>query len=110
MTNVPGPQQPLYFAGRRIVELDFWVPQSGGIGMGLSILSYDGRIQFGAITDAGLVADPDAIVGRFAEEFDKLLWITLMSPGGEQAANDVLAAGAPDSAKPRKVPKRFRNP
>lgn len=110
MTNVPGPQQPLYFAGRRIVELDFWVPQSGGIGMGLSILSYDGRIQFGAITDAGLVADPDAIVGRFAEEFDKLLWITLMSPWGEQAANDVLAAGAPDSAKPRKVPKRFRNP
>jgi hypothetical protein len=45
MTNVPGPQQPLYFAGKRIRELDFWVPQSGGIGMGVSILSYDGRIQ-----------------------------------------------------------------
>ena len=66
MTNVPGPQQPLYFAGKRIAELDFWVPQSGGIGMGVSILSYDGRIQFGVITDAGLVPDPDAIVGRFA--------------------------------------------
>jgi hypothetical protein len=42
MTNVPGPQHALYFAGRRIVEQDFWVPQSGGIGMGVSILSYDG--------------------------------------------------------------------
>src|ERR1700674_1667248 len=42
MTNVPGPQRPLYFAGKRIVEQDFWVPQSGGIGMGVSILSYDG--------------------------------------------------------------------
>ena len=80
MTNVPGPQHPLYFAGRRIDALDFWVPQSGGIGMGVSILSYDGRIQFGVITDAGLVPDPDRIVGRFAAEFEKLLWITLMSP------------------------------
>jgi hypothetical protein len=83
MTNVPGPQHPLYFAGRRISELDFWVPQSGGIGMGVSILSYDGRIQFGIITDAGLVPDPHRIVDRFADEFDKLLWITLMSPWGE---------------------------
>jgi len=82
MTNVPGPPHPLYFAGRRIVEQDFWVPQSGGIGMGVSILSYDGRIQFGVITDSGLVPDPDRIVGRFAGEFEKLLWITLMSPWG----------------------------
>jgi WS/DGAT/MGAT family acyltransferase len=95
MTNVPGPQGALYFAGRRIVELDFWVPQSGGIGMGISILSYDGRIQFGAITDAGLVPDPDRIVGRFADEFDKLVWITLMSPWGEQAIDEVTSEAGP---------------
>jgi diacylglycerol O-acyltransferase len=82
MTNVPGPQHPLYFAGRRIDELDFWVPQSGGIGMGVSILSYDRRIQFGVITDAGLVPDPERIVARFGDEFDKLTWIALMSPWG----------------------------
>jgi WS/DGAT/MGAT family acyltransferase len=120
MTNVPGPQQPLYLAGKRIHELDFWVPQSGGIGMGVSILSYDGRIQFGVITDAGLVPDPDAIVGRFAEEFDKLLWITLMSPWGEDAIDAVAAAPAPRgpgkrsprAARPPRatpIPKRFRN-
>ena len=111
MTNVPGPQHPLFFAGRRIRELDFWVPQSGGIGMGVSILSYDGRIQFGVITDAGLVPDPDRIVGRFADEFDKLMWITLMSPWGEDAIEEVAAAAAPAKAgapSPR-IPKRFRN-
>jgi diacylglycerol O-acyltransferase / wax synthase len=86
MTNVPGPQHPLYFAGGRIEEINFWVPQSGGIGMGVSILSYDGRIHFGVVTDAGLVPDPDRIVGRFAAEFEKLLWITLMSPWGDGAA------------------------
>ncbi len=128
MTNVPGPQQPLYFAGQHVAELDFWVPQSGGIGMGVSILSYDGRIQFGIITDAGLVPDPEAIVGRFADEFDQLLWLTLMSPWGEEAADQVEAsrAGPAPAEKPKKarsskrraapaaetavnLPKRFRN-
>jgi WS/DGAT/MGAT family acyltransferase len=102
MTNVPGPQQPLYFAGQRIVEQDFWVPQSGGIGMGVSILSYDGRIQFGLITDAGLVPDPHRIVDRFGDEFDKLMWLTLMSPWGEETAEPGPATGT-------KVPRRFRN-
>ena len=112
MTNVPGPAHPLYLAGRRIAELDFWVPQSGGIGMGVSILSYDGRIQFGVISDAGLVPDPSAIVDRFGHEFEQLLWITLMSPWGEEAAEQVEAARADSgaAAKPAaKVPKRFRN-
>jgi WS/DGAT/MGAT family acyltransferase len=122
MTNVPGPPSPLYLAGKRIVEMDFWVPQSGGIGMGVSILSYDGRIQFGVITDAGLVPDPGRIVSRFADEFEQLLWITLMSPWGEEASAQVDAArggsaadvpaqaGNPSSAAPTtKVPRRFRN-
>jgi len=113
-TNVPGPQTPLYFAGKRIGELDFWVPQSGGIGMGVSILSYDGRIQFGVITDAGLVPDPDAIVGRFADEFNKLMWVTLMSPWGdpaapERATADVVPEASGIQSTQGKIPKRFRN-
>jgi WS/DGAT/MGAT family acyltransferase len=112
MTNVPGPQHPLYLAGQRITELDFWVPQSGGIGMGLSILSYDGRIQFGVITDEGLVPDPHSIVDRFADEYEKLMWLTLMCPWGDEADSagagdaDVSAPAQPSAAK---VPKRFRN-
>jgi len=101
MTNVPGPQQPLYFAGRRITELDFWVPQSGGIGMGISILSYDGRIQFGIVTDEGLVPDPGRIVERFGEEFAKLMWLTLMGPWGDEAIVAPAKAG-------KRIPKRFR--
>jgi WS/DGAT/MGAT family acyltransferase len=130
MTNVPGPQYPIYFAGRRVVELDFWVPQSGGIGMGVSILSYDGHIQFGLVSDAGLVPDPDRIVARFAGEFDKLMWLTLMSPWEEADAEAAPAAPAgrrpgkkssrrkpvrrtrvpspPAPAAPAKIPKRFR--
>jgi diacylglycerol O-acyltransferase / wax synthase len=80
MTNVPGPQQPLYFAGKRIAQFMFWVPQSGDIGMGVSILSYDGAVQFGVITDRGLCPDPEHIIAHFGPEFEKLVLITLMSP------------------------------
>jgi diacylglycerol O-acyltransferase len=84
MTNVPGPQQPLYLAGRRLAEIMFWVPQSGNIGMGVSILSYNGGVQFGLITDAGLVPDPERIITRFRSEFDKLLLALLMEPWDAQ--------------------------
>ncbi len=80
MTNVPGPQQPLYFAGARMESLMFWVPQSGDIGMGVSILSYNGEVQFGLITDRGLVPDPQRVIARFAPEFEKLVLTALLAP------------------------------
>jgi len=83
MTNVPGPQESIYLAGNKIRDCMFWVPQSGDIGMGISILSYNEHIQFGIVTDANLVPDPEAIIGRFKGEFDKLLFATLMEPWDE---------------------------
>jgi len=77
-TNVPGPQQPLYLAGRPLREMMFWVPQTGSIGIGVSILSYNGRVHFGLIADAKLVPDPGAVMRRFGPEFDKLLYLSLM--------------------------------
>ncbi len=97
MTNVPGPRSALYFAGARLRQPFFWVPQSGDIGMGVSILSYDGKVQFGLITDKTLVPDPERIVERFAGEFEKLLWLVLMEPQDALAdpqavENDLTAA------------------
>lgn len=80
MTNVPGPQHARYLAGSRIAQQMFWVPQSGDVGMGVSILTYDGQVQFGLITDQGMVPDPELIVANFAAEFEKLLWLVLMEP------------------------------
>ncbi|KRA20876.1 MULTISPECIES: wax ester/triacylglycerol synthase family O-acyltransferase [unclassified Lysobacter] len=77
-TNVPGPQQPLYLAGCTLREMMFWVPQTGSIGVGISILSYNGRVHFGLIADAKLIPDPDAVISRFGAEFDKLLYLALM--------------------------------
>jgi hypothetical protein len=80
MTNVPGPQAPLWLAGARIGSLMFWVPQAGDIGLGVSILSYDGSVRFGVVSDRGLCPDPERISARFADEFEKIVLATLMSP------------------------------
>jgi WS/DGAT/MGAT family acyltransferase len=79
-TNVPGPQQPLYLAGSRIGRLIFWVPQSGDIGLGISILSYAGQVQFGLIADAARVPDPGAVAARFRDEFEGVVLSVLLGP------------------------------
>jgi diacylglycerol O-acyltransferase / wax synthase len=80
MTNVPGPQQPLFMAGAKIDRFMFWVPQAGDIAMGVSILSYDEQVQFGLITDRGLCPDPEHVIAQFQPEFEKLVLTTLLAP------------------------------
>jgi WS/DGAT/MGAT family acyltransferase len=78
VSNVPGPQAPLYLCGQRVTEMYFWVPQSGSIGLGLSILSYAGQVHFGMIADRALVPAPARVVERFPAEFEKLLLATVV--------------------------------
>jgi len=80
MTNVPGPRDKQNFCGGRIEQSMFWVPQSGDVGLGVSILSYGGGVQFGVITDTTLCPEPQAIIDHFAPEFAKLSVVTLMLP------------------------------
>ena len=94
MTNVPGPRQPLYLAGAKIDNLMFWVPQSGDIGMGVSILSYNGQVQFGLITDRGLCPDPERVIARFAPEFETLVLTTLLAPPWTGDLDPAVAARA----------------
>jgi diacylglycerol O-acyltransferase / wax synthase len=80
MTNVPGPAQPIKMAGVTLSRLMFWVPQSGDIGMGVSILTYAGGVQFGLITDTVLCPHPQKIIDRFGPEFEKLMLTVMMMP------------------------------
>jgi WS/DGAT/MGAT family acyltransferase len=71
-TNIPGPREVLYLAGRPIRDIFFWVPQAGRVGVGISICSYAGRIRLGVGTDAGLVPDPEVIVEGFHAELEEM--------------------------------------
>jgi hypothetical protein len=86
MTNVPGPREKLKFCGATLEQSMFWVPQSGDVGLGVSILSYGGGVQFGVITDSALCPEPQRIIDEFVPEFARLSLITLMLPWGEEAS------------------------
>lgn len=72
LTNVPGPKDALYLAGSKLTQPMFWVPQSGNIGIGMSILSYAGTVQFGITVDKAIHADPDAVMDYFRQSFEAL--------------------------------------
>lgn len=86
MTNVPGPREKLSLVGSTLEQVMFWVPQSGQIGLGVSILSYGGGVQFGIISDVALCPDPEEVIARFEPEFDQLALVALMLPWGDEAA------------------------
>lgn len=89
MTNVPGPKAPLSLAGRKLSRMMFWVPQSGDIGLGVSILSYAGGVQFGVIGDRRLCPEPQALIDAFAPQFDDLLLLASMLPPEQLATGEV---------------------
>ena len=77
-SNLPGPKEPLLLAGAPISQMLFWVPQSGSIGTGVSMLSYDGRVQFGVIADREMVSDPRELIGHVGAEFERLVLLVLL--------------------------------
>lgn len=72
LTNVAGPRETRYLAGRRVHDVVFWVPQPAGLGLGVSIFSYDGQVRVGVASDARLMPDPETFVGDFVREIDAL--------------------------------------
>ena len=72
LTNVIGPREPIYLAGSRIRQMTFWEPESGGLGLGISIYSYAGEITVGAVSDRNLVANPEEITDGVGIQFAHL--------------------------------------
>ena len=70
---MPGPRHQVYFAGAPLTQLMFWVPQSGRLGIGVSIFSYNDEVLVGVATDKGLIPDPERIVALFHEEVNALV-------------------------------------
>ncbi|MBF0119927.1 MAG: wax ester/triacylglycerol synthase family O-acyltransferase [Desulfobacterales bacterium] len=75
LSNVPGPRESIYLAGKKIKNMMFWVPRTGNVGMGISILSYDGKVTLGLATDESLVSDPETILECFGEELKSMVQV-----------------------------------
>jgi hypothetical protein len=65
VTNVPGPQFPLYLMGREMIELFPMVPLAERQALGVAILSYNGGINFGLVGDYDTMSDIDQLAKDF---------------------------------------------
>jgi diacylglycerol O-acyltransferase len=72
ITNVIGPKAPIYMAGTRVSQMTFWEPESGGLGVGISIYSYDDKVTVGVISDRNLASEPGAITAAVTRAFADL--------------------------------------
>ncbi|MDQ3734285.1 MAG: wax ester/triacylglycerol synthase family O-acyltransferase, partial [Actinomycetota bacterium] len=95
-TNVPGPQHPLYFSGRRLLESAPLVPLAGSIRVAIGIFSYDGGVHFGITGDYDTVADIDVLAHGIGDGIAELLQLA----GGQSAAKPAVKPAAKSAAKP----------
>jgi diacylglycerol O-acyltransferase len=63
VTNVPGPQFPLYLLGHRLCAFYPVVPLAHHQALGIAIMSYDGRLGFGLLADYDAVEDLEKLAG-----------------------------------------------
>jgi WS/DGAT/MGAT family acyltransferase len=103
VSNVPGPQQPLYLMGRRLLEIYPYVPLSPqNHALSIGLISYDGRIFFGLAGDRDVVPDLD----DFASELRAAIReqpVPRRKPA--QAKRRAAPKGRKPKAKPRAKPK-----
>jgi diacylglycerol O-acyltransferase / wax synthase len=73
ITNVPGPQLPLYAAGSRMLEVFPVVPLARGQGLSIGMTSYDGRVYFGLNAERDSVGDVDVLADLIEQEVAELV-------------------------------------
>ncbi|MFW2335681.1 WS/DGAT domain-containing protein, partial [Ilumatobacter sp.] len=89
ISNVPGPREPLYFAG---CKLDNYIPVStisNGVGLNITVHSYEDRLDFGLVSDRDLVPDLWDLVDLHVDEIDALF----EASGAEYAVPQPKPAG-----------------
>ena len=80
-SNLRGPEEMLFIGASPIRQMLFWVPQSGSIGTGVSMLSYHGRVHFGVIADRELLPHPAELIGGIKAAFEQLVLLVLLGGG-----------------------------
>jgi WS/DGAT/MGAT family acyltransferase len=81
VTNVPGPQFPLYMLGRRLEAVYPMVPLAAGQALGVAIISYDGRLHFGLVADFDALPDLEDLAGDVRAAIAELLAAATARPG-----------------------------
>jgi WS/DGAT/MGAT family acyltransferase len=73
VTNVPGPQVPLYAAGARMTEMFPVVPLAKNQALSIGVTSYDGGVYFGLNADRDAMSDVDVLAAMVEESVEELM-------------------------------------
>jgi WS/DGAT/MGAT family acyltransferase len=90
VTNVPGPQVPLYAAGARMLEMFPIVPLAAGQALTIGLTSYAGGVYYGLNADRDAMADVDVLATLIEESLAELITASL-----ESSRHRVPASRAP---------------
>ncbi len=72
ISNVPGPQVPIYLAGARLVAVYPMGPVMEGAGLNVTVMSYDGHVDFGFMVAADLVPEVWTLAGGVQSAYEEL--------------------------------------
>jgi diacylglycerol O-acyltransferase len=95
VTNVPGPQIPLYVLGHELLDVFPLAPLAKRQSLCIAVMSYNGKLNFGLLADYDAMPDLDAFVRSIEESLDEL-----------RKAAGIKAAPAKPKAKPKSVPEK----
>ena len=82
VTNVPGPQFPLYMMGSRLEAMYPQVPLVANTALGIAIMSYDGRLDFGLLSDYDALPDVEEVAVSLEASIAEL---SKLASGGRRA-------------------------
>jgi WS/DGAT/MGAT family acyltransferase len=92
VTNVPGPQMPLYFHGARVRAIYPAVPLMEGMGLGIALTSYAGTMGIGFNCDPDIVPDLDLFIARFKQSMARVAEAAKVEIGPVSEDVNVVAA------------------
>jgi len=105
-TNVPGPQFPLYAAGRQMLYAYPYVPIAGTVRVAIAIFSYLGGLNFGVTGDYDSVPDLEVLTQGIESGMAELLALAGHPPRTRRSAPAKRKAAAGDDGRRRRAPRR----
>jgi WS/DGAT/MGAT family acyltransferase len=106
VTNVPGPQIPLYLAGARLLEAYPVAPLFDHIGLDVALMSYDGRLFWGLYADSDRVRDLAAFRREIEDAFAELAAAERPGSRRRRALEDSALPGSPRGRRADPAPAR----
>jgi WS/DGAT/MGAT family acyltransferase len=97
VTNVPGPQFPLYLLGRELQAIYPMVPLAENTALGIAILSYNGQLNFGLVADYDALADVELLADELRDAIDELA-VAAGAPTPPPKGAAIRAEGAQERA------------